>query len=142
MAGKPRVSVIVAAYNRAEVLRHALRSVLSSDFTDFEVLVVGDGCTDHSCEVVSAFDDARLSFEDLGSNSGGQAAPNNHALQKTRGDVIFFLNQDDLYLTSHISASLAFLQNSDADLVWCPVVLIEQLLSAAGPADPARDRIS
>ena len=73
----PTVSVVIATYQWSSALRCALRSVLRQSFQDFEVLVVGDGCTDDSAAVVQAFGDPRLRWENLPANTGSQSAPNN-----------------------------------------------------------------
>ena len=57
---KPQVTVILPTYNRSSVLRYAIASVLRQTFTDFELLVIGDGCTDDSAQVVAEAGDARV----------------------------------------------------------------------------------
>src|SRR5438552_3536771 len=56
----PRVSVVIATYNWSSVLPFSIGSVLRQTFSDFEVLVIGDGCTDDSERVVAAIDDPRI----------------------------------------------------------------------------------
>jgi glycosyltransferase involved in cell wall biosynthesis len=136
---EPTVSIICATYNRAEVLRYAIRSVLASTFSDWELIVVGDGCTDHTANVVESFGDPRLSFENLPDNSGGQAAPNNRGLAKARGRYVFFLNHDDMYLPDHIATAVAFLETTQADLIWHPVLLLKRSGAATGPPHPTHD---
>jgi glycosyltransferase involved in cell wall biosynthesis len=72
---RPTISVIIAAFNWSATLRCALTSVKLQTFADFEVLVVGDGCTDDSGAVVAAFDAPHFKWHNLGRNSGGQSAP-------------------------------------------------------------------
>lgn len=107
MSTSPRVSVIIATYNRSAVLRHAIASALAQTFTDFELLVVGDGCTDDSAAVVAAFGDARLRWSDLPANSGHQSAPNNEGLRQARGELIAYLGHDDLWLPHHLGVLTA-----------------------------------
>ncbi|MEA2572020.1 MAG: hypothetical protein QOI24_4021 [Acidobacteriota bacterium] len=114
----PRVSVVVATWNRSEVLKHAIRSVLASTFTDWEMIVVGDACTDDTEERVASFGDPRIRFVNLPRNSGGQSAPNNHGITLARGDYVAFLNHDDFYLPDHLTACVAELDRGEADLVW------------------------
>ena len=102
----PRVSVIVATYNWSSVLRHAITSVLRQTMTDFELLVVGDGCTDDSADVVAATGDPRVQWINLPENSGHQSAPNNEGLRRARGELIAYLGHDDLWLPHHLDASL------------------------------------
>jgi glycosyltransferase involved in cell wall biosynthesis len=102
-ATAPLVSVIIATWNRSEVLRHAVRSVLWQTYPNFELLVVGDGCTDDSEAVVAAFGDERVRWVNLPQNSGCQSTPNNEGLRLARGDYVAYLNHDDLYHPSHLS---------------------------------------
>jgi glycosyltransferase involved in cell wall biosynthesis len=56
----PVVSVVTATYNWSSLLRHAITSVQRQTLTDFEMIIVGDACTDDSGEVVAAMNDGRL----------------------------------------------------------------------------------
>ena len=96
-AASPAVSVIIATYNRAHTLRHAVQSVRNSSFTDWELIVVGDACTDDSAECVAAFNDPRIRFVNLPDRTGHQSGPNNHGLALARGKYVAFLNHDDLF---------------------------------------------
>src|ERR1043166_5723000 len=86
----PRVSVIIATYNRSAVLRHAIASVRAQTFGDFELLVVGDGCTDDSAAAVAGFADPRIRWFNRAANSGHQSAPNNEGLRQARGELIAY----------------------------------------------------
>ena len=68
----PRVSIITSTFNRSNVLRLAIASVRRSTFEDWELLVVGDHCTDDTEAVVSAFGDSRIRFFNLPQNHGEQ----------------------------------------------------------------------
>jgi len=70
-AHSPQVTVIIATYNSSGMLQLTLQTVLRQDMSDFEVWVVGDGCTDDSERVVASFDDRRLKWTNLARNSGG-----------------------------------------------------------------------
>src|SRR4051812_6823095 len=80
----PRVTVIIATYNWSTVLPYAIHSVLAQTMSDFELLVVGDGCTDDSEQVVAAIKDPRVRWINLPANTGHQAGPNNRGLPATR----------------------------------------------------------
>jgi hypothetical protein len=96
------VTVIIPTYNWATVLPFSIGSVLDQTFTDFELLVIGDGCTDESAEVVGGFDDPRVQWHDLGRNTGQQCGPNNEGIRRAGGDVIAYLGHDDLWLPRHL----------------------------------------
>jgi len=103
----PHVSVIIATYNRANVLSYAIGSVLDQTFTDFELLVVGDGCTDESGDVVGSFDDPRVHWCNLAHNTGHQSGPNNEGFLRSRGNVVAYLGHDDLWLPNHLELLVA-----------------------------------
>ena len=81
----PAVTVIIPTYNSSGTLRLTLETVLLQDFDDFEVWVVGDGCTDDSETVVSSFGDKRFHWVNLPVNSGTPSVPRNEALRRARG---------------------------------------------------------
>ena len=81
----PRVTVVMATYNWATVLPYSIGSVLDQTFTDFELLVIGDGCTDESGEVVAAIGDPRVQWHNLDTNTGHQTGPNNEGIELSAG---------------------------------------------------------
>ncbi|WP_147392168.1 glycosyltransferase family 2 protein [Algoriphagus lacus] len=116
----PLVSIITATYNSSHLLKYAIQSVLDSYFQDWELIVVGDCCTDDTEELVRSFGDPRISFFNLEQNSGQQAKPNNFALERARGQYIAFLNQDDMFFTLHLRECVAEIQISEADFLIVP----------------------
>ena len=108
----PRVTVIIATYNWSSVLRYAIDSVLAQTMRDFEVLVVGDGCTDDSEQVVAAAGDPRVRWINLPENTGHQTGPNNRGLQEARGEFIAYLGHDDLWLSHHLQCTADALEES------------------------------
>src|SRR5437762_4733085 len=101
-SASPQISVIIATYNRSNVLRYAIQSVLWQIFQDFEILVIGDGCTDDSAQVVASFAEPRIRWHNLPQNSGSQSMPNNTGLEMARGTYIAYLGHDDLWYPTHL----------------------------------------
>jgi glycosyltransferase involved in cell wall biosynthesis len=118
----PRVTVLLPTYNRSGVLRHAIGSVLRQTFADFELFVIGDGCTDDSVEVVAQCGDARVRWINLPQNSGHQSAPNNEGLRQARGEIIAYLGHDDLWLSHHLEVMVEALRSADLAHSLCLLV--------------------
>lgn len=114
----PRVSVVMATYNRSNIIGHAIRSVLASSLTDWELIVVGDACTDDTEAVVAGFGDRRIRFLSMERNFGEQSGPNNLGVEMARGACLAFLNHDDFYFPDHLARSVALLEETGADLVY------------------------
>jgi glycosyltransferase involved in cell wall biosynthesis len=112
----PRVTVIIPTYNWSSVLPWSVGSVLRQSFHDFEVLVVGDGCTDDSGEVVTALGDARVHWINLAQNTRHQSGPNNEGLRQARGELIAYLGHDDLWLPHHLETLVGELDAGGDDL--------------------------
>src|SRR5436190_14713221 len=118
MAG-PAISVIIATYNRSGALVCAIESVLRQTFTDWELIIVGDGCTDDTAEIVARYVEAdpRVRFVNLARNWGEQSAPNNVGRRLARAPLIAYLSHDDLWLPHHLKACSEALAATRADLV-------------------------
>src|ERR1043166_3496543 len=117
MSRAPLITVIIPTYNWSEVLPYSIGSVLRQTIQDFEVLVVGDGCTDDSEQVVNAQNDDRIRWINLPANSGHQSDPNNEGLRQARGSLIAYLGHDDLWFPHHL-ASLSTALNAGSDLAF------------------------
>lgn len=123
-AQSPRVTVIIPTYNWSSVLPYSIGSVLRQSFTDFELLVIGDGCTDDSPQIVATIADPRLRWINLPVNAGHQSAPNNEGLVCARGAIIAYLGHDDLWLPRHLELLIAAI-DAGADVVHSIVHIID-----------------
>lgn len=120
----PRVTVIIPTYNWSSVLPYSIASVLEQTFTDFELLVVGDGCTDDSEQVVAAIHDPRIRWINLQPRFGHQAGPNNEGLRQARGELIAYLGHDDLWLPHHLALLVAAI-DAGADVAHSTLAIID-----------------
>ena len=114
---RPRVTAIMATWNWSSVLPFSIRSALQQSFADFELLVIGDACTDDSEQVVRGIGDERVRWINLPKNHGHQTGPNNEGLRQARGELIAYLGHDDLWLPHHL-ALLVDAIDRGADVAW------------------------
>jgi glycosyltransferase involved in cell wall biosynthesis len=122
----PLVSIVMATYNRSNILGYAIQSAQASTLQDWELIIVGDCCTDDSAEVVAAFADARIRFVNLESNFGEQTGPNNIGISLARGKYLAFLNHDDLWLPGHLQRNVEILESGAAELVFDQGLVVQQ----------------
>jgi glycosyltransferase involved in cell wall biosynthesis len=107
MSRPPRVSVIIPTYNRTALVAEAVASVLAQTWRDFELLVVDDGSTDHTLEVLSPF---REEIKLLRRRTRrGVAAARNLGLAAARGEWLAFLDSDDLWFPEKLARQMAYL---------------------------------
>ncbi len=115
-ARMPLVTVIIPSYNHAIFLNECIDSVLLQDYPAIEVVVVDDGSTDGSLEILRAYGNKILLIEQCG---GRQARARNLALAVARGEYVAFLDSDDRYRSGRIRCAVeVFLNNSAIDVVW------------------------
>jgi len=122
----PRVTVVTATYNWATVLPFCVASVRAQTFGDFQHLVIGDGCTDESAEVVmaAADGDPRIRWVNLASNTGHQWGPNSEGIRLADSDFIAYLGHDDLWTPTHLESLVAALDSPGVGLVHSSTLLV------------------
>ena len=122
-----KLSVLINNFNYARYLDAAIESALGQDFPDFEVVVVDDGSTDNSRELIARYG-ARI-VPVLKAN-GGQASSFNAGFAASTGDVVFLLDADDAFLPGKLRR-VADLYNS-RDIDWC----FDRVTTEEGSAAP------
>lgn len=101
----PSVSVIIPTHNRVRYLSEAIRSVLAQTFTDFELIIVDDGSTDETEELVRSFRDRRIRY--LWQSHQGISAARNAAIRSARGQYVAHLDSDDIWLPNILGVEVA-----------------------------------
>ena len=113
---KPLVSVIIPAYNKSSYTIKAIKSVLSQTYNNIELIVVNDGSTDDTYELLKKISDKRFIFYDI-KNSGASIA-RNYGIKKANGKYLSFLDCDDTYEKNKIEKSISVLErNKDYKII-------------------------
>jgi glycosyltransferase involved in cell wall biosynthesis len=105
----PLVSVVIPTYNSAQYLPETIGSILSQSWQDFEIIIVDDGSTDNTQEVVGAFNSSKIRYIEQ-ENSGGPSRPRNMGVHHAQGKYISFFDSDDLMSRNKLAEAVAFLE--------------------------------
>lgn len=108
----PRVSVIVPLFNKAAYVERALASISSQTFADFEIIVVDDGSTDGSAEIVARHRDSRVRL--VSQQNSGPGAARNRGIEQSRGLLLAFLDADDAWMPHYLEAGIAGMDGGGA----------------------------
>jgi len=109
-ATQPKVSVIIPTYNRADLLPKAIRSVIYQEQQNLEIIVVDDGSSDHTQSVVKQLQKKNsnlLYYQN--ERSRGPSGTRNTGIEKASGDILSFLDSDDIWLKNHLKNGLRIL---------------------------------
>lgn len=119
--GTPTVSIVICAYNAAPFLAETLESVFAQTYQDYEILVVNDGSTDNTDQVITPYLD-RLTY--LKQPNSGPGAARNTAFRHARGRYIALLDSDDQWLPSYLATMLARLDaEPEIDVLYPNAIL-------------------
>ncbi len=100
------ISVIVPTYNRAGCIGKTIRSVLQQENRNFELIIVDDGSTDNTEEIILSFADNRIKY--FKKSNAERAAARNYGVRNAQGDYVTFLDSDDLLKQNHLSEAIRF----------------------------------
>jgi glycosyltransferase involved in cell wall biosynthesis len=121
----PLVSVVMPAYNAAAYIAKAIRSVLNQSRRNLELIVVDDGSTDGTKDIVANFNDDRIKY--FYQDNAGASSARNLAINKAQGPYIVILDADDMMTPDFVGRHLdEFERNPQADLVYCDDSLIDE----------------
>ena len=131
----PTVSVIIPTYNRAHLVARAIQSVLNQTYKDFELIIVDDGSTDNTEDIIKEFQkkDERIKYIKHDKNRGGSAARNT-GIKAARGNFIAFLDSDDEYLSYKLEKNVNILKNanSNVSIVYSNILIIDNKIKFKG----------
>lgn len=112
----PTISVIIPAYNCQKTIRETIESVLNQSFTDFELIVIDDGSTDLTVELVRTIKDNRLRLYSYA--NCGVAESRNRGIDKSAGKFVSFLDADDLWTIDKLESQLQALSCNKAAVAY------------------------
>ncbi|MHB1415265.1 MAG: glycosyltransferase family 2 protein [Chloroflexota bacterium] len=101
-------SIMMPAYNAEQYIERAIASIFAQSYTHWELIVIDDGSTDRTANVVEGFDDARIRL--IRHENKGEAGARNTALEHVHGEFLAFLDADDAYLPHHLEVTVGYLQ--------------------------------
>ena len=119
----PLASVVVDSYNYGRFLAQAIDSALAQTYPRTEVIVVDDGSTDESTDVIAEYGDRIIP---LLKENGGQASAFNAGFARSRGDVVVFLDSDDALLPSAVGEAVGALADPETAKVHWPLIVIDE----------------
>lgn len=121
----PAVSIIIPAYNQGRYLGAAVRSALAQTWPDYEIIIIDDGSTDNTPEVIAGFTDPRIRC--VRQENRGLSAARNAGLRHAVGELVSFLDSDDLFLPDKLSALIGALRaQPDVGLIAGQAIVIDE----------------
>lgn len=119
----PKVSVIIPTYNRSQLVREAIESVLKQTYSDFEVIVVDDGSTDDTRSAIGGLSDSRIRY--FYQDNRGHAGARNTGLLNAKGEYIAYLDSDDLWPEEYLSILINKLEeNKEFGVAYTHIVVL------------------
>ena len=118
LASQPKISICIPTYNRKEYLLQALESALAQRYQNFEVVVVDDGSTDGTQEMMQSMQDARIRYIRNATNRG-RPYTRNRCIEEARGEYILWLDDDDTLAEDVLDRYLLLLERyKEADIIY------------------------
>ena len=115
-----KISVILPVYNSEKYIKKSVESVLNQTFTDFELIIVNDGSTDDTINILNSFSDSRIKI--INQTNQGPGAARNNALDIAKGDYIMFLDSDDWYSDDCLDTAFSEITKYDADMTFFQMI--------------------
>ncbi len=114
LISQPLVSIIIPAYNRSHLIERAIRSVRAQTYTNWQLIIVDDGSTDDTRQLLASTTDIEYHYQ----TNQGQGAARNTGLRHSRGEYIASLDSDDEWYPNFLAESIAMLQKHQLDFVF------------------------
>jgi len=105
----PKISVVMSVYNAERYLREAIESILNQTFTDFEFIIINDGSTDNSLEIIRSYNDERIKI--INQSNMGLAKALNNGIKIAKGKYIARMDADDISMPERLEIQYDFMEN-------------------------------
>lgn len=117
------ISVIIPTYNRAHLIEKSIESILCQTYKDIEIIIVDDGSTDNTAEVIKKLDSEKIKYISLEKNHGACFA-RNIGIKNASGQYIAFQDSDDIWHKNKLEKQLDFLKKYNYDFIFCGMTRI------------------
>lgn len=137
---RPLVSIIVPIFNSEKYIAQTITSVIEQTYTNWELFLINDGSTDKSEEIIKEFEkvNRRIYVINLKISSGGPAKPRNIGLEKSKGEYIAFLDNDDLWDKEKLSFQIEEISKNNLDIFCSSARVINQNNELIGELDKSK----
>jgi glycosyltransferase involved in cell wall biosynthesis len=102
------ISIVIPLYNKEQQIAKTLQTVLNQTYQDYEILIVNDGSTDRSAEIVSSFKDERIHL--IHQKNAGVSAARNRGIAEARGEFVALLDADDEWKSDYLSTQMRLVE--------------------------------
>ncbi len=129
------VSIIIPLYNGEKYIGECLDSIFKQNYTNFEIIIVDDGSTDSSLQIIAKYKSQKIKI--FQQNNGDVSNARNNGIKYSAGELIAFIDQDDLWLPEKLKKQVKlFEENLNTDLIFCDIIKF----SNSGKKHHAKDK--
>ncbi|MBD5548886.1 MAG: glycosyltransferase family 2 protein [Lachnospiraceae bacterium] len=133
------VSIVLPTYNRGEMLKKTITSIISQTYTNWELIIVDDASNDNTAEIVKGMDDSRICYVKNEKNCGSNYSRNRGA-ELANGEFLAFIDSDNEWIPNKLERQIScFEMQSELALVFCKVLFKEGSLEKIVPNEPLED---
>ena len=115
-----KVSVIMTAFNEEKFIKNSIENVLIQSLSDFELIIVNDGSTDDTLDIINQFDDSRIKV--INQENQGPGASRNNALKMASGEYVMYLDADDWYHPQALEIAYSEAKTRDTDFTFFQMI--------------------
>jgi glycosyltransferase involved in cell wall biosynthesis len=132
-------SIVIPTYNRADFIGKTVQSVIRQSYSNWELVIIDDGSTDNTEEVVKTINNPRIRYSKVENGERGRAR--NIGSQKSSGDYIYFLDSDDLLYPDHLFTAYEHIKEKQPELLWLPYEQVNKDGKVLRPHHPLKGTV-